>query len=509
VRQELLSSIKPYLQGHYQTYHGVADLYVYFYERGFEILKPGGRLAFVVTNKWMKAGYGEPLRKFFGKKTWVEQVVDFGHAKQFFKDADVFPCFLVVRKPVPENKPESAQVSIIPRDIVWVDQLPTLIKDHRTQVALDGLTGEPWSLEPGAVSDLIQKIRRVGVPLNQLIDSKPYRGILTGFNEAFLIDSSTRQALIRSDPKAYELIKPFLRGQDIDRWSPDWADLWMIAIKSSADYRWAWTDAGEDSEASFRESYPSIYSHLNGFRDSLVRRLDKGRYWWELRSCAYWQEFDKPKIVYQEIQFHPSFALDVEGRLCNAKVFLLPVDDPYILAVLNSPLMWWHNWRYLPHMKDETLTPVSFLMDSLPIPEPTDGTRAHVEATAKRLLELSRLELSAKRNILDWLRLEHSVAEPSTKLQEAQTLDTDAFVAEVQKARGKKNSLTAAGLRSLRDEYTRTLEPARLLAAEALQLEYRLHDLVNEAYDLTTEEVRLMWDTAPPRMPIPRPALTS
>ena len=108
---------------------------------------------------------------------------------------------------------------------------------------------------------------------------------------------------------------------------------------------------------------------------------------------------------------------------------------------------------------------------------------------------------------MDWLKLEHSVAEPSTKLQEAQTLDTDAFVAEVQKARGKKNSLTAAGLRSLRDEYARTLEPARLMAAEALKLEYRLHDLVNGAYGLTKEEVCLMWDTAPPRMPIDRPAL--
>ena len=506
VRQELLSLVKPYLQGHYRTYHGVADLYVYFYERGVEILKPGGRLAFVVTNKWMKAGYGEPLRRFFGEKTWVEQVVDFGHAKQFFKDADVFPCFLVVRKPAPEDKPASAQVSIIPRDIVRVDQLPTLIKDHRTQVALDGLSGDAWSLEPGGVNDLIQKIRLVGVPLNQLIDSKPYRGILTGFNEAFLIDSSTRQVLIGSDPKAHDLIKPFLRGQDIDRWSPDWAGLWMIAIKSSADYRWPWTDAGEDAEATFRESYPSIYNHFNGFRDSLVRRLDKGRFWWELRSCAYWKEFDKPKIVYQEIQFHPSFALDTKGRLCNAKVFLLPVEDTYILAVLNSPLMWWHNWRYLPHMKDEALTPVSFLMDLLPIPQPSDGIRSRVETTANRLLDLSRLELSAKRSVLDWLRVEHSVTEPTAKLQEAHTLDSDAFVAEVQKGRGKKNSLTAAGLRSLRDEYARTIEPARLLVAEALQLEHRLHDLVNEAYGLTTEEVRLMWDTAPPRMPIGRPA---
>ena len=144
-------------------------------------------------------------------------------------------------------------------------------------------------------------------------------------------------------------------------------------------------------------------------------------------------------------------------------------------------------------------------MDLLPIPQPSDGIRSRVETTTNRLLDLSRLELPAKRSVLDWLRVEHSVTEPTAKLQEAHTLDSDAFVAEVQKGRGKKNSLTAAGLRS-RDEYARTIEPARLLVAEALQLEHRLHDLVNEAYGLTTEEVRLMWDTAPPRMPIGRPA---
>ncbi|MGO8896780.1 MAG: Eco57I restriction-modification methylase domain-containing protein, partial [Isosphaeraceae bacterium] len=139
VRQELLSLVKPYLQGHYQTYHGVADLYVYFYERGVEILKPGGRLAFVVTNKWMKAGYGEPLRKFFGEKTWVEQIVDFGHAKQFFKDADVFPCFLVVRKPNQDPKPRSASVCAIPRDMVLIDQLRTQVAFQGVQVDLDRL----------------------------------------------------------------------------------------------------------------------------------------------------------------------------------------------------------------------------------------------------------------------------------------------------------------------------------------------------------------------------------
>jgi len=92
----------------------------------------------------------------------------------------------------------------------------------------------------------------------------------------------------------------------------------------------------------------------------------------------------------------------------------------------------------------------------------------------------------------DWLKVQHGIADPNNKLKDSVSLDSDAFVTEVQKARSNKNSLTAAGLRSLRNEYTRTIDPARLLVAEALQLEYRLHDLVNAAYHLTPEEVHLM-----------------
>ena len=99
IRQEWLSPIKPYLQSRYAAYHGMADLYVYFYELGLNLLRPGGRLSYVVTNKWMKAGYGEPLRAFFAGKAWVESVVNFGHAKQIFPDADVFPSIIVVRRP--------------------------------------------------------------------------------------------------------------------------------------------------------------------------------------------------------------------------------------------------------------------------------------------------------------------------------------------------------------------------------------------------------------------------
>ncbi len=506
VRQELLSPIKPYLQQHYQTYHGMADLYVYFYERGVETLRPGGRLAFVVTNKWMKAGYAEPLRKFFGEKTWVEQVVDFGHAKQFFKDADVFPSFLVLRRPIEGARRDIARVCVIPRDTVRIDELKNQVETKGTTLDMSSVSGEGWSLEANEGKDLLTKIRARGTPLREYLGYSPLSGIKTGFNEAFLVDSLTRQELIKGDPKARDLIKPYLRGQDISRWNPRWAGLWMIAMKSSGDHPWPWSDKGVEAESIFRHAYPTIFAHLTSFRETLARRQDQGRYWWELRSCAYWEEFARPKITYQEITWQLNWCFDARGTLCNNTAYILPTEDRWLLAVMNSPVSWWYAWRTAVRGKDEALRFIKEFVVTLPIASLPNQNREEVNTMVDGLLTSAESRLATERGMLDWLRVEYEISDPGTRLQDVVSLDSDSLVAEVQRARGKKSRLSAAGLHSLRDEYARTVEPARVVAAEAMQLEYRLHDMVNEAYGLNPEEVRLMWDTAPPRMPIPRPA---
>ncbi len=156
-------------------------------------------------------------------------------------------------------------------------------------------------------------------------------------------------------------------------------------------------------------------------------------------------------------------------------------------------------------MKDEALSPVSFLMESLPIAPPQVGSQQTIVASVERLIDISDTFHGLRRDLVDWLRVEHSIEKPSLKLQSPIELDSDAFVTEVKRVRGKKNPLSAAALKSLRDEHTRTIEPARARAAEALRLERKLSDLVNEAYGLTPEEVALMWQTAPPRMPLAGP----
>lgn len=167
--------------------------------------------------------------------------------------------------------------------------------------------------------------------------------------------------------------------------------------------------------------------------------------------------------------------------LGNNKTFFVPSDDLYLLAVLNSPLMWWHNWRYLPHMKDEALSPVGCLMESLPIARPSDSIRERTVQGAQRLIEIRQSERSVCRDILDWLRVEHEIEKPSMKLQSPLGLNSDSFVAEVKKLRGKKHPLSAAALRSLRNEYAPAIEPARHGSLPSARNSVSVRDTVNHS----------------------------
>ncbi len=351
----------------------------------------------------------------------------------------------------------------------------------------------------------MQKLRDSGVPLKEFIGAAPNCGILTGFNDAFLIDTAVKERLAAADPHTVLLLKPYLRGRDIDRWRAEWCGLWMLALKSSANHEWPWTNALTEGEAEtiFRETYPAVHAHLDQHRDALMKRQDQGERWWELRSCAYWDVFERPKIVYQEIQYHPCYTLDTVGMLTTNKGLFLPTEDLYLLGVLNSPLMWWHNWRYLPHMKDEALTPAGFRMEGLPIPKPTDEQRAAVETAVGRLIELAREQQEGRVAVLDWLRSEFAVEKASQRLQALATLGADAFVTEVKK--GSKKGLGVADLKRLKDEHTKSVLPLHALAREAERLERQVSDVVNAAFGLTPDDVKLMWDTAPPRMPITAP----
>ncbi|MEO7328813.1 MAG: N-6 DNA methylase, partial [Minicystis sp.] len=475
IRHELLTHMKEHLGRSYKIYHGMADIFVYFFERGLSVIKPGGRLGFIVANKWLRSGYAEPLRRLLAQETRLETLVDFGHAP-IFPDADTFPCIITLAKPKEEPvllSEHSLSVTSFPRDLLQEIAIPEYVATHRYDVPQSRLGAGSWSLEPPAADALYEKIRTNGTPLTEFAQIKPYYGIKTGFNEAFLVDTKTRNRLISEDSNSAKILKKYLRGQDIARWAPEWSETWMILARHGIDI----------------DAYPSIKNHLLLFRNELEPRpkgwtgtnwqgRKPGPYkWFELQDPVdYWEQFEAPKLIYQEIQFHPAYAFDSEGTLLNNKGFFLPTSDSWLLCVLNSPLMWWHNWRYLPHMKDDTLSPVGTKMENLPIASPLDdAARRETESAVPKLVAMTKENRATLAGVLDSLRMQFDIEIPGQRLEAFAELTSDEFVAEVIKRRPKSaGKLKAAAMKDLRTLYDDEALPIQTRQREARVLELKL-----------------------------------
>ena len=506
VRQEQLTANKPWLQAAFAVYHGVADLYAYFYEGGVHLLHKGGLLGFITSNKFTRAGYGIGLRAFLATAARLRTMIDFGHAP-IFADADTFPCILIVERPATENAATATQSEIcaFPREALGQSDLSTYIQQHGFTVATSRFSSEPWSLERPEVDDLMAKLRHNGIPLRDFMGTRPVYGIKTGFNEAFLIDTATKDRLLQEDPACAELIKPYLRGQDIKRWTPEWSDLWMILLKSSENYTWPWSTAGEQAETVFAATYPALYRHCKQYEDALRKRQDQGRYWWELRSCSYYALFEQPKIIHTDITWRPQFALSNEPVVLLNTAYMWPTSDPWVLTVVNSPLLWAYMWRNATHGKDEALRLIYTFVETIPIAPATDAMRAVVEPAVQRLITLTNLRRQSITTVLDWLRVEFAVETPGQQLAALTALTQDDFAREVAHRRPRAaGRLSPAAVQALNQVYGEHVPALRTHEAEARQLEQRLADLVNQAYQLTPAEIELLWKTAPPRMPVTR-----
>lgn len=510
VRQELIKEYKPQLKRAFpETYDGGADLFVYFYHQGLRLLKPGGRLSFVVTNKWLRAGYAEGLRNKFANEAWVEFVADFGHAKKFFPDADVFPSIVVVRRPTEITPPQDTAICVIPRDEVPEAALEQAVSSATFLRPRRSLSEGSWVLETLPVMTLYDKLFAAGPSLKDYVGASPLAGVKTGFNKAFVVDATARNKLVSADSKCSDIVLPFLRGQDVKRWLCSAPSLYMIVMKSSADRPWPWADAGARAEDSFRNWSPALHSHFKQFESELKKREDQGRYWWELRPSQNYRHFEGEFIAYQDIAFHSAFALS-SGALPEMTAFCLPkADDPYLLAVLNSPLMWHLLSRITLHGKDEALRLKTDKMDTLPIAVPSKTIRKSVSDITPALRKLIAKRNRANSLMIDWLNHSFGLKPEAWRNTDLTALEADSFVENVRKALPKKHKLTAAQLGELKREHAATLAPAHLARGEIFALEQKLSDLVNQAYGLTPEEVDLMWRTAPPRMPFTPAGLES
>lgn len=328
VRHEELLDIKPYLKSNYQVYHGMADLFVYFFEKGFELLKKGGYFGMIVSNKWLKACYAQNLRQFLSKY-WIERFIDFGDLP-IFQDATTYPCIIIMRK-IREMNPKILVCQVSELSFTSIE---SFIQQNHFFVNQRDLDNNGWNFQRQEEERVLKKIRDACVLLKEYTKNKVYRGVLTGFNKAFVISEKTKSKLIREDPKAAEIIKPFLTGGEVKKYSIDSKGKYLIFTRRGVDIH----------------SYPSVRKYLEQFKSRLTPKTSRtqtvgrkpGDYkWYEIQdTIAYFKEFEKPKIIYGKITTQPRFALDLDGYIVNDSIFFFPFVDKKLLAILNSKLGW-------------------------------------------------------------------------------------------------------------------------------------------------------------------------
>jgi len=318
VRQEELLPLKPYLQANYRVFHSMADLFVYFFERGLEVLRENGYFGIIVSNKWFKAGYGKNLRKFLND-FWIEQFIDFGDLK-VFQDATTYPCIIIIRK----MRRQNPKIKVCQVKTLMFDNLGNYIEQNQFAANQSLLDINGWNLSNQDVTRLLTRLKSENISLKEYVNNQLSRGILTGFNEAYIIDRRKREELIALDPKNAEIIEPFVSGEEIRRYGVDSKDKYIILAKIGVDL----------------SKYPTILERFQKYKQQLENRTDQGDKWYELRTCSYYDIFREPKIMFSEVQVSPKFTFDKKGYYANKTIFSIPRDDLALVGVLNSKLVW-------------------------------------------------------------------------------------------------------------------------------------------------------------------------
>jgi adenine-specific DNA-methyltransferase len=370
VRQEKIKDLKDDLKPHYpDTFSGTADLYVYFYDRALQMLRSGGILSYISSNKWYRAAYGEKLRAHLGKTTTLLHAIDFGDAPVF--TAIAYPTIVIARKSAPSAKQTFRALNWDPATpSTEIANFAAFYAGKSSRVAQSSLTPDGWRFMARKGQDLLEKIRKAGTPLGQFVNGRFYYGIKTGLNEAFVVDRATRDRLIAEDPKSKDILKPFLRGRDVKRWRIEYEDLWLILIESSENKEHPWSGKDDDkAEKIFKKSFPSIHGHFDPMREKLIERCDQGNYFWELRSCAYYEAFLGSKIVIPCIEKKVAFAVDRSRYLSNDKTSIVATETPEPLCViLNSQLHWWYATEHYPTKQGGFVEFKPTFMADFPVP---------------------------------------------------------------------------------------------------------------------------------------------
>jgi hypothetical protein len=381
VRQENLKEWKNALRSQCAaTFTGTADLYVFFYERGLQLLCDGGILSFITSNKWYRVAYGEKLRHHLRGTVTILHAIDFGDAPVF--NAVAYPTIVIGRKTSPQPSHSFSAMtwdSALSKDELV--QFEKIYEAKAKQITQASLTDDGWRFLAGQTQELLAGIRAAGTHLREFVASRVYRGITTGLNEAFVVDVHTKDQLIAEDRKSADLLKPYAGGRDIQRWCIAKPEQWLIFTRRGTEI----------------EKYPAVEAHLGSHRNRLTPGVPGGRkpgsyQWFEIQdNIAYWQEFSRPKIVSTKVSIRPTFAFDAAGSYLGNTAYFFPVTDSglFVLAVLNSNVSAFYSKHIFVEKQNGWYEVQPDGLEVFPIPNADTTQRATIEQLVEYLLWLN------------------------------------------------------------------------------------------------------------------------
>ena len=321
VRHEKIKELKSRKEiQNFKSYCGTADLYIYFFEKGFNLLKPNGVLSYITSNKYTRAKYGKDFRKFILENTNILEYIDFNGVK-VFESATVDTSILTYKKS--QNKNNDFIYCDVNSSYKKNSELAKYINKKGFEYSQSDLSIDSFSFSSPQELRIKKHVESMHMlPLSNC-NVVSYRGLTTGFNEAFVINSKIKDELILKDKKNKEIIKPLLRGRDIKKYSIDFQNIWLINLHNNPPL-----DINQ---------FPTIKEHLDNYYDKLKKRADKGITPYNLRNCAYLNEFDKEKILFSKASKEQSFTFTNKMFLMQNTSYLMTGENlKFILSILNS-----------------------------------------------------------------------------------------------------------------------------------------------------------------------------
>lgn len=496
IRQEELTPIKPYFASNYpRIYYGTADIFIYFFGQGLRLLQEKSRLAFISSNSWLKVNYAQPLRTFLRTEVTIEKLVDLGDNRAFPDVPDVYPAIPVVRRELPPSD-YAAKAAVFSRG-EGLAQFDQSVDTKFFSVRIHNQPDSGWQLEDDAIRRIFSKLMVQGKPLGEIVNGRIYSGIKTGLNKAFVIEQNTYYRLVQADPMSAQNIKPYLRGEDMRPWFQRNEGFWLILFP----FGWTKTTFGnglseDQAWKKLSKQYPALAEYLGQFAESARKRQDQGDYWWELRPCDYYDEFEKPKILWPDIARYPRFSWDTSGFHVGNTGYITVKDDPWLLGYLGSQCAWFLISQTSIAFGERAGVNRYRLIDQYMRPLGVPNTPS-AEKTILGTLAMSLTEQARKRYNLHYTACQHILVELGSsdrKLNQKLTnwweLSFLAFRQEIHKALKviiptEEHKLWQTWLATQQVEHER-------LTTEIVRLEEELNDRVYALFDLTPAEIRII-----------------